>query len=92
MLRVQLRGDLDGELLWLKSDWKVSMPAQKAELTEFTVGHYVCPKTKLLVPLKASCSLAYLNWPVVVEQCPNCGGKHVLCCEDVQHPPVFGYE
>lgn len=68
------------------------MPAQKAEVTEFTVGHYVCPKTKSLQPLRASCSLAYVNWPVVVEACPGCGEKHVLSSEDVQHPPVYGYE
>ena len=68
------------------------MPKHETALTEFEVGKYVCPKTKRPAPLLASCSFACLKWPHVVEHCPECGEKHVLCCEDVLHAPVFGYE
>lgn len=68
------------------------MRAAKAEISEFEVGKYVCPKSKQPVPLMASQSLAYLDWPVVVEPCRDCSEKHILQCEDVLHPPVFGYE
>lgn len=68
------------------------MPKPSAVATEFEVGKYVCPKTKLLAPLMATSSFASLEWPYVVEHCPECGERHVLCCEDVLHAPVFGYE
>ncbi len=68
------------------------MPIHNPALTAFEVGKYVCPKTKLLAPLVASCAFASLQWPFVVEHCTECGEKHVLCCEEVLHVPVFGYE
>lgn len=71
---------------------KVSMAAEKTVVREFTVGWYVCPQTKATVPLRMSHSLAQTEWPVVVERCQDCGRRHVLCSEDVAHPPVYGYE
>ena len=68
------------------------MPSEKAEAALYTVGRYICPKTKAPAPLMASSSLAFIEWPVVVEKCANCGEKHVIRCEDVQHAPVYGYE
>lgn len=68
------------------------MRAAKAELVEFEIGRYVCPKTKALVPLKSARPLAFVEWPVTIKNCPDCGGEHLLQCEDLQHPPVFGYE
>lgn len=68
------------------------MPTDKPAVARFEVGKYVCPKTKQLTPLLASCSFAYIEWPVVVEHCAECGERHVLCCEEVLHSPVFGRE
>jgi hypothetical protein len=68
------------------------MPARETTLAEFKVGTYICPKTKSTLPLKATRPLPFLEWPIVVERCADCGEKHVLECEDVQHPPAFGYE
>ncbi len=69
------------------------MGLPKRKPTEFfEVGKFICPATQSLVPLMATCSLAFLDWPVVVEHCPGCGQRHVVRCEDVEHPPVFGYE
>jgi hypothetical protein len=59
---------------------------------EFEVGKFVCPRTKALVPLRAVCAFDHLTWPLVVEKCPDCGEKHVLLCEEVLHPPLYGYE
>lgn len=64
----------------------------KPALVEHEVGKFVCPKTKLPVPLLTHCPFTAVEWPVVVEHCAECGGRHVLECEDVLHPPVFGYE
>lgn len=68
----------------------MGMPLRKPQ--EFEIGKYLCPKTKSPVPLMAPCSLAFVEWPVVVAQCAACGERHVLECEDVEHSPVFGYE
>jgi hypothetical protein len=68
------------------------MPAEKAALAEFKIGTFVCPETKASAPLMATSPLPYLHWPFVVQKCPQCGGKHALECEDVEHPPAFGYE
>lgn len=68
------------------------MRAAKAVPVEFEIGRYICPKTKAPVPLKSSCPLAFMEWPVTISNCPECGQEHVLQCEDLQHPPVFGYE
>lgn len=68
------------------------MTAEKTEVREFTVGWYVCPQTKSPVPLRMSHPLAQAEWPVVIEMCHDCGQRHVLCCEDIHHPPVYGYE
>ena len=68
------------------------MPEEKAELVVFQVGTFVCPNTKTAVPLMASHALPFLQWPVLVERCPGCEQRHVVSCEDVQHPPAFGYE
>jgi hypothetical protein len=68
------------------------MPTSKPKLTEFEVGVYVCPKTKCPASLRASCSFAYIEWPVVVEHCTSCGERHVLNCQEVLHSPVFGRE
>lgn len=68
------------------------MFTEKATVTEFEIGKYICPKTKSSVTLKATRSLAFMEWPLVVESCESCGEKHVLQSEDVLHRPVFGYE
>lgn len=60
--------------------------------TAFKVGTFVCPKTKAPVPLMATSSLPFLEWPIVVEKCEACGEQHVLQSDDVYHPPAFGYE
>jgi len=68
------------------------MPKPKAVVPEFEVGKYVCPRTKCPASLMATCSFAYLEWPVVVERCESCGERHVLGSEEVLHAPVFGRE
>lgn len=68
------------------------MVAEKTKVAEFSVGQYVCPKTKSQVPLKVSRPLAFIEWPVVVTKCASCGEQHVLHSDDVYHWPVFGYE
>lgn len=71
------------------------MPTEKlanAEVSLYEVGLFICPNTKTAVPLMAPRALPYLEWPFKVEKCPSCAQSHVLCCEDVQHPPSFGYE
>ncbi len=68
------------------------MPRGNAALAEFKIGTYICPKTKAEVPLFSCCPLPYLHWPMVVQKCRECGEQHVLQCQDVQHPPTFGYE
>ena len=65
---------------------------QSAPATQFEIGKYRCPKTKKLSPLWAPQHMAEVDWPVVVEKCPECGEKHVVGNDDVLHPPVFGYE
>ena len=68
------------------------MHAHDAPGAEFEVGKYVCPSSRLLMPLKASQPLVFLHWPIVVKGCPGCGLEHKLELADVQHPPVYGYE
>jgi len=68
------------------------MGMPKASLVEHEIGKFICPKTKLPVPLLAHCPLTAVEWPVTVEKCPDCGQPHSLQSEDVLHPPVFGYE
>lgn len=68
------------------------MGLPKPKVMQFEVGKYICPNTKSPVPLMSSCPLAFMEWPVVVEKCPDCKQKHVLHCEDLHHQPVFGYE
>lgn len=68
------------------------MRVDKGELTEFVIGRYICPRTKLPATLKASRPLAFVEWPVVVEKCASCGHQHVLQSGEVYHRPVFGYE
>ena len=65
---------------------------QTAPATQFEIGKYVCPNTKKLLPIWALQHLAEVEWPVMVEKCPDCGQKHVVRNEDVLHPPLFGYE
>jgi hypothetical protein len=65
---------------------------ENATVTKFQIGSYECPVTRRLTPLWASSHLESVPWPVVVENCPACGRRHVVFREDVQHPPVFGYE
>lgn len=71
---------------------KCAMRATEPKVAEYKVGTYICPNTKSPVSLSASRPLAYLDWPVVVETCSDCGQRHVLQCEEVHHPPAFGYE
>lgn len=68
------------------------MDTRDAREVEFEIGRYVCPTTKLMVPLMASQPLAFVHWPMAVKSCPGCGREHVLALADVQHPPVYGYE
>lgn len=68
------------------------MRAANPRVVEFEIGKYVCPNTNKLVPLMASRPLAFVEWPLVVEHCRECGERHALECEDVHHRPVFGYE
>lgn len=68
----------------------MGMPLRKP--VEFEIGIYICPKAKTPVPLTAPCTLAYVEWPVVVENCAACGERHLLQCEDLHHQPFFGYE
>lgn len=68
------------------------MCALKPEVAEFEIGRYICPVTRQLTPLLSARPLAFVEWPVTVQRCPGCGQTHTLHCEDLQHPPVFGYE
>lgn len=68
------------------------MAAPKPVLPEFRIGSFVCPKTQNLAPLWSSLPLAAVDWPLVVEACPDCGEQHILHAEEVLHPPAFGYE
>jgi hypothetical protein len=68
------------------------MTAAGTRIAEFKIGTYICPNTKSPVSLVVSQRLACLDWPVVVEHCSDCGQRHVLQCEEVYHPPAFGYE
>ena len=60
--------------------------------SEHEIGKYVCPNTKALVPLVGTCALTEIEWPLVLEHCTDCQQRHVLVCEDVWHPPIYGYE
>ena len=68
------------------------MSAPKPEMAECEIGKYVCPNTRSPVSLMGSRPFAFLEWPVVVEVCSDCGQRHVLQPEDIQHRPAFGYE
>jgi len=68
------------------------MGLPKPKPVEYEIGKFICPQTKLPVPLLSYCPLTAVEWPVVVEKCPDCGGRHAIESEDVLHPPVFGYE
>jgi hypothetical protein len=68
------------------------MVESKAPAKEFVIGHFTCPTTESPAPLWAFHPLAFMDWPVVVKCCPNCGQEHVVQYKDVEHPPVFGYE
>lgn len=68
------------------------MAAGKPQLKQFEIGTYLCPQTKLRLPLMAPRAVAFMDWPVVVEKCAGCGQEHVLQSEDVLHRPAFGYE
>ena len=68
------------------------MGMPKASLVEHEIGKFICPKTKLPVPLLSYTPLSGVAWPVVIDKCADCGEKHVVESEDVLHPPVFGYE
>lgn len=68
------------------------MPPAKDAMAEFKIGTFLCPVTKVLVPLMGACPLSQVEWPLVVQKCSVCGEKHTVRCEDVLHPPAFGYE
>ena len=68
------------------------MSLKQTEVAEFEIGTYICPNTKLPIPLKAPRELPFVDWPMVIKQCGRCGQEHVVESEDVHHPPVFGYE
>lgn len=64
----------------------------KPHLSEYEIGKYICPNTSRPIALMGLRPLASVEWPMVVEQCPDCQQKHVLQREEVLHPPIFGYE
>ena len=68
------------------------MQKHATTIAKAEIGRFVCPKTRLLVPLKATQSLAFIHWPMKVLHCPACGRKHQIQLQDVEHPPVYGYE
>jgi hypothetical protein len=68
------------------------MGLPKAKPVEHEIGKYICPKTKLPVPLLSYTPLSGVAWPMVIDRCPECGQKHAIESQDVLHPPVFGYE
>lgn len=68
------------------------MPERVATTPEHEIGRYICPNTRLPVPLKWSCAVALVEWPLVVKCCPACKQEHEIKCEDLQHPPAYGYE
>lgn len=84
--------DLASHLLLLKTGRAVCMAEPRTQTKEFVVGRFICPTTNSPAPLLACHPLVFLVWPVVVRNCPNCGREHVVQYEDVEHPPVFGYE
>lgn len=60
--------------------------------TEFEIGIYLCPITKHPVRLTSTRPRIFVEWPMRVEHCPGCGQQHVVKWEEIQHPPIFGYE
>ena len=68
------------------------MSLPKLAAPDFTIGHYLCPKTKRTVPLHSARPLAFVDWPLIVQKCPECGERHVVESQNLEHPPVFGYE
>lgn len=58
----------------------------------FEIGTFLCPTHGSEVLLELSTPLPSLEWPVLVERCPDCGERHVLQYADVQHAPCLGYE
>lgn len=68
------------------------MAKLKPPSTEFEVGSFICPNTKVAVPLRTEAPLPFLHWPILVRKCPGCNREHKLELRDVQHLPVYGYE
>lgn len=68
------------------------METRGVEVLEFKAGVFRCPVTGKEAELRVTRAIGYIQWPVVVEHCPQCDQKHVLNIEDVRHAPVFGYE
>lgn len=52
-------------------------------LKRFIVGKYVCPETDELIPVPSAVPMAEIECPVIVEDCPACGGRHEVCCDDL---------
>jgi hypothetical protein len=68
------------------------MPVSRVDAPDLIIGTYRCPKTNERVPIHSSRPLAFVDWPLRVSKCSACGAEHVLSGEDLEHPPVFGYE
>lgn len=68
------------------------MPVHLPETKEFEIGRFVCPKTHKSIPILGSQSVALTEWPILIQNCPACGGEHAVPIEELSHPPTFGYE
>lgn len=59
---------------------------------EFQIGQFTCPETHRSIPVNAHHSWSDIEWPITIKSCPVCGKEHIVRLEDLEHPPLFGYE